>query len=59
MREQSTIEGTVKDASGVAVPLRAYAQPFDAVPVVVQFSVAPLNVPLAVPTTGTPAHVVE
>ena len=45
--------------SGVAVPLSANAQPFDAVPVVVQSIVAPFKVPVAVPATGTPAHVAE
>jgi hypothetical protein len=43
--------------SGTAVPLSAYGHAFAAVPVVVQLSVAPLSVPLAVPLTGTPAHV--
>ena len=38
-------------------PLSAYGHAFAAVPVVVQLSVAPLSVPLAVPLTGTPAHV--
>jgi hypothetical protein len=41
-----------------AVPLSANGHAAaEAVPVVVQFIVAPFIVPLAVPVTGTPAHV--
>jgi hypothetical protein len=43
--------------SGAAVPLSAYEHALAVVPLVVQFSVVPFSVPLAVPATGTPAHV--
>ena len=47
---------SVVDAAGTAVPFSVNAQ-MAAVPFVVQFIVEPLSVPVALPLTGTPAHV--